>query len=95
MAKVFIPTLLRPQVGGQAQLEIDGDTVRQVIDHLDALYPGLRDRLLRPNISIAIDGDVVPHPLSEPVSPSTEIHFVTAIAGGAVQSLGDCGDDVR
>ena len=82
MAKIFIPTLLRPLADGRAELEVEGATVRQVIDNLDALYPGLKDRLLRPTISIALDGEVVPHALAEPVSPSTEIHFVTAIAGG-------------
>ena len=82
MAKVFIPTLLRPLTDGRAELEVDGATVRQVIDNLGLLYPGLKDRLLRPTISIALDGEVIPHPLAEPVSPSTEIHFVTAIAGG-------------
>ena len=82
MAKVFIPTLLRPLADGRAELQIEGATVRQIIDNLDALHPGLKQRLLRPNISIALDGEVIPHPLAEPVSASTEIHFVTAIAGG-------------
>jgi molybdopterin synthase sulfur carrier subunit len=82
LAKVFIPTLLRPATDGRAELEIEGATVRQIIENLDALYPGLKDRLLRPNVSIAVDGEIIPHPLAEPVSPTSEVHFLTAIRGG-------------
>lgn len=87
MARVFIPSLLQPLTGGEAEVEAEGSDVRALIDALDAKYPGLRDRLtdgarLRQNISVAVDGEVSPMGLLEPVTPSSEVHFLAAIKGG-------------
>jgi hypothetical protein len=38
---------------------------------------------LRPNISVAVDGEISPLGVLELVAPSSEVHFVTAIKGGA------------
>ncbi len=88
MPRVFIPALLREFSGGRAEFTIEGSTVRQVIDKLDRECPGVRERLiegdrLRPNVSVAIDGEVTPLALLEMVAPDSEIHFVVAISGGA------------
>ena len=87
MPTVYIPTLLQAVTGGKSAIEVAGATVRQVIDSLDQLYPGIRERLmdqgkLRPNISVAVDGEVTPMGLLEAVSPQSEVHFVAAIKGG-------------
>lgn len=88
MPTVYIPTLLRTLTGGRESVEVEGGTVRQVIDNLDRAWPGLRDRLLdegklRPNISVAVDGEVTPMGLIEAVGPASEVHFIAAIKGGA------------
>jgi molybdopterin converting factor small subunit len=88
LATVYIPTLLQPITGGRAWVEAEGATVRQVIDSLERSWPGIRERLmeqdrLRPNISVAVDGEVTPMGLFEPVGPSSEILFVPAIKGGS------------
>ena len=49
--------------GGVKQVDVDARNVRQVIDELDQLYPGMKDRLveenkIRPNLAVAIDGEV-------------------------------------
>ena len=87
MPKVYIPALLRNVTEGRAEIEVEGATVRQIIANLVTQYPGLQDRLLdngrlRPNISIAIDSEITPLGLMEAVSPSSEVHFITAIRGG-------------
>jgi molybdopterin synthase sulfur carrier subunit len=84
---VYIPTPLLSLTGGKSPLEVEGGTVREVIENLEQSWPGLRERLmaegrLRSNISVAVDGEVTPLGLLEPVSPSSEIHFVAAISGG-------------
>jgi molybdopterin synthase sulfur carrier subunit len=84
---VYIPTLLRTLTGGRASVEVEGGTVRQVIENLEQAWPGMRDRLLdegklRPNISVAVDGEVTPMGLIEAVGPSSEVHFIAAIKGG-------------
>ena len=87
MAIVYIPTLLQSLTGGKSSIEVEGATVRQVIDRLDQVCPGIRERLLdhdhlRPNISVAVDGEVTPMGLLEPVGPSSEVYFIAAIKGG-------------
>ncbi len=87
MATVYIPTLLQTLTGGQSSVEAGGATVREVIESLERAWPGLRERLmeegrLRPNISVAVDGEVSPLGLLEPVLPESEVHFVAAIRGG-------------
>jgi molybdopterin synthase sulfur carrier subunit len=84
---VYIPALLRTLTGGRASVEVEGTTVRQVIDNLEEAWPGVRDRLLddgrlRPNISVAVDGEVSPMGLIEAVGPASEVHFIAAIKGG-------------
>ena len=87
MAKVFIPTMLQSMTGGVKQVDLEARTVRQVVDRLDELYPGMKDRLvedgsIRPNLAVAIDGEVARMGLLEKVGDSTEVHFVPAVGGG-------------
>jgi len=61
--------------------------VREVLDKLEKMWPGVRERLadgdrLRPGISVAVDGVISPIGLLEAVSAQSEVHFVAAISGG-------------
>jgi molybdopterin synthase sulfur carrier subunit len=47
--QVQIPTPLRPLVGGQAQLELEAETVGGLIEALGTQHAGLRERLLEPS----------------------------------------------
>ena len=87
MATVYLPTLLRPLAGGRDSVQVEGKTVRQIIDNLEKEHPGIKERLvendrLKPNISVAVDNEILPLGLIEPVNPDSEIHFVQAITGG-------------
>ena len=87
LSTVYIPTLLQTLTGGRSSVEVEGATVGQVIDNLERAWPGIRERLLdpgglRPNISVAVDGEITPMGLLEPVGPSSEVHFIAAIKGG-------------
>ena len=87
MAKVFIPTMLQTLTGGVKQTECEGRNVRQIIEGLEAQYPGIKDRLvedgeIRSNLAVAIDGDVARMGMLERVSETSEVHFVPAIGGG-------------
>ncbi len=95
MPTVYIPTLLQPLTGGKAFVEVEGATVSQAIDSLERSCPGLRDRLvedgrLRSNLAVAVDGEITPDGLLESVEPSSEIHFIAAIKGGALLLLALC-----
>lgn len=85
MPTVFIPHALRSFADGQESVEVTGTTVREAVNNLD---PALRAELLdgtklKPNLAVAVDGAVAPMGLLERVEPTSEIHFVAAIAGGA------------
>ena len=73
---------------GKGQIPTNGQTVRQVIDYLDAHYPGFKTRIcneqdqIRPEIAIAVDGEVVTSGLRTRVSNFSEVHFLPALAGG-------------
>jgi len=73
--------------GGEQKLVIEGTNLRQVIDNLDSQYTGFKDRLvndgkLKPNISVAVDGEITPLGMIQKVATDSEIHFLPAISGG-------------
>ena len=87
MPTVFIPTMLQTVTGGVKQVTIEGSNVRQIVDGLESLYPGIKERLveagrMRPNVSVSIDGEIGRMGLIEKVSQDSEVHFVPAIGGG-------------
>ena len=87
MATVWIPAPLRDLTGGRETVTAAGSNVRQVIDALDKTFPGIKARLcdangLRPGVSVAVDTHVSPLGLLQPVSDTSEVHFLPAIAGG-------------
>ena len=84
---VFVPTMLQTMTNGVKKIDMEADNVRQVIDRLETLYPGLKDRLIesgqiRSNLAVAIDGEVARMGLLEKIGEAREIHFVPAIGGG-------------
>ena len=87
MATVFIPSLMQKLTGGQQQVEVSGSSVREIINNLEEEYPGIKDRLMdkfriKPNISVAVDGEVTPIGILEKVGEESEVHFLPAIGGG-------------
>lgn len=87
MATVFIPSLLQPATNGAAQVEIDAGSVGELVAALEARFPALAGRLagdgaLKPNLAVAIDGEVSPLGLRARLQPNSEVHFVAAIKGG-------------
>jgi molybdopterin synthase sulfur carrier subunit len=88
LATVFIPTMLQPLTGGVKQVQVPGGNVRQVVDGLERLYPGIKARLvaeghLLPNLAVSVDGEVATLGLREKVGEASEVHFVPAIGGGS------------
>ena len=53
MTKVRIPPTLRAEVGGERELDGEGETVREVLEDLAARYPALEAQLFE-------DGDLAP-----------------------------------
>ncbi len=73
---------------GKHRVQIEGSTVRQIVNNLDVAFPGMKERLveknqIKSNISVAVDGVVSPIGMLEKVEENSEVHFLPAIGGGA------------
>ena len=87
MATVYIPSLMQKLSDGQSKVEIEGASVRQIVNNLDAEFPGFKERLvedgrIKGNISVAIDGEITPLGMLEKVGENSEVHFLPALGGG-------------
>ncbi len=94
LASVRIPPILRPEAGGNRMVEVDGATVREVIDTLIATYPSLRERLLDGDelpqfLNVFIDGTDVRllSGLDTEVGEGATVILLPAVAGGAGSHL--------
>lgn len=87
MARVFIPPMLRRLTGGANVADVPGQTLAEVIDQLEARFPGVRARIcdgddIRPELSVSIGDTIVSRGLAEPVDAEAEVHFLPALGGG-------------
>jgi sulfur-carrier protein len=87
---VKIPTQLRPAAGGIAEAEVDGATVREVLDGLLERFEELRARIynddgsLRRFVNVYLAGEDIRFldGLSTPVADGAELTILPAVAGG-------------
>jgi molybdopterin converting factor small subunit len=88
MPVVHVPAALRGLSGEQAQVEVEGTTLRQVFRALEDEWPDLAARIvedgrLRTDIAVAIDGSILEGGgLVQPVRADAEIYLVPPIGGG-------------
>ena len=87
MATVFIPASLRRLCGDRHAVEVEGATLRQVIERLDRECPGIRDLIveegmLRPGIQLAVDGETAQAGLLRSVPADAEVQILPAMSGG-------------
>lgn len=91
MSVVRIPPVLRTSTGGQKQVVVAGDTVREVIGGLVAAYPGLAPQLLAGDgdlnrfVNVFLNDTDVRHlqALDTPVGERDTVLLLPAMAGGA------------
>lgn len=90
MSVVFIPSVLRANVGGAKSVEIDGASIRGVVDALVARHPALKGQLLTEEgdlnrfVNVYVNGQDVRYlaGLDTPVAPDDEVRLLPAMAGG-------------
>ena len=80
--------MLQTLTEGVKQVDMEANSVLQVIDRLEDLYPGMKARLVESgqilsNLAVAVDGEVARMGILEKIGDAREIHFVPAIGGGS------------
>lgn len=90
MPEVWLPPRLQRLAGGRQQVQVEGTTVRQIVDNLERAFPGIKmelydeeEDILMPGMSVIIDGETSQLGLLEQVRPDSEVHFLPALGGGA------------
>jgi molybdopterin synthase sulfur carrier subunit len=85
--KVSIPTPLRSYTTGEAQVEAEGATLRQLLDDLDRRHPGLKFRVvdeqgrLRKHMRVFLNRSVATD-LDQAVKAGDEVTLMQALSGG-------------
>jgi molybdopterin converting factor small subunit len=90
VSTVFIPSVLRANVGGVKSIEIEGDSIRAVVSGLVAQHPSLSGQLMAENgdlnrfVNVYVNGKDVRYlaGLDTPVAPTDEVRLLPAMAGG-------------
>jgi molybdopterin converting factor small subunit len=87
MATVWIPALLRNLTGQRESVTASGATLGDVIESLEAQFPGIKTRLVqgdavRPGIAVVIDTQVSREGLTATVAEDSEVHFIPSVSGG-------------
>ena len=90
---VRVPTILRTYTGGESDVSVevgDGATLFDVVQALDAGYPGIAGRVLdgtgqiRRFVNVYVDDDDVRFAsgLGTPTPDGTKVSIIPAVAGG-------------
>lgn len=91
MPLVYIPPLLKSLTNGQEIVEVSGTNVREVIQAVEAIYPGFAARIcdgdglrsgLRSGLAVTVGTKLATNGLREVVDADSEVHFLPAISGG-------------
>ena len=87
--KVQIPTPMREQAGGKAEVDVTGATVKAALDDLLRQYPGLATKLfeggkLRPYVNVFVNDEDIRYldELDTAVKDGVIVALIPAVAGG-------------
>ena len=87
---VRVPTILRTYTGGESEVSADGATLAEVLESLDASYPGIRGRILddqgsiRRFVNVYVGNDDVRflESLETSTPEGAQVSVIPAVAGG-------------
>jgi molybdopterin synthase sulfur carrier subunit len=87
---VLIPTPLQKLTNGNAEVKADGSTVGDIVNALEAQFPGIKERLcdgtgkLRRFVNVYLNNEDIRFEQNEetPVKDGDELSIIPAIAGG-------------
>lgn len=87
--KVRIPSPLKPLTGGKAEVEAEAKTVAELVEALEAQFPGIKERLteggkLRRAVNVFVNGEDIRSLQGEETTlkDGDEVSIIPAVAGG-------------
>lgn len=91
MVKVHLPSMLRPNADGAAEVEVAGATLGAALDELGQRFPALERRLrdesgsLRRYVNFYVDGEECRRlqGVDTPLAAAAEVMIIPSVAGGA------------
>ena len=90
MAEVILPNLLRQHAGGQRSVKVEGATIGEVLETLQAQYPGMSGQLVTADgqlhrfVNVYVNDDDVRYmdKLDTKVRTGDIVSILPAVAGG-------------
>jgi molybdopterin converting factor small subunit len=90
-ALLRIPTVLRPAMGGESTLSVEGSTIGAILFQVTERYPDVKGQLLNDDgtlhrfLNVYVNDDDVRYlgGVDAPVTDRDEITLLPAVAGGA------------
>ena len=87
---VKLPTILRKHAGGQARVEADGATLRELLEDLETRYPGITKNVVTDDgglhrfINVYVNDEDVRYlgSLETEVADGDTVSILPAVAGG-------------
>jgi molybdopterin converting factor small subunit len=87
---VRVPTILRPYTDGSAEVSVEGTTLTEVLQALEAAHPGIRARVLDDdgalrrfvNVYVGEEDVRFTEGLDTPTPAGATVSIIPAVAGG-------------
>jgi molybdopterin converting factor small subunit len=87
MSVIRIPPTLRTETGGEREVIVEGQTVRDLLDDLTARFPGLNGQLQYANVYVGGEDIRTREGYETPVTESDTVILLPAMAGGQGEGL--------
>jgi sulfur-carrier protein len=87
MSVIRIPPTLRAETGGEREVIVQGQTVRDLLDDLTARFPGLNGQLQYANVYVGGEDIRTREGYETPVAESDTVILLPAMAGGQGEGL--------
>ena len=81
MARIVLTGNLQLHTEGVKELELDVNTIRQLMRQLTTRYPGLPADL-EDEVAVSIDGTIYQDDWFAEIAPDSEVHLLPKIVGG-------------
>lgn len=85
--RIHIHSMIRSYTGNRGTLDIEGTTLRELLDNMERAHPGIRFRIIdeqdriRQHVNIFVGKDKV-HTIDVPLAGADAVHVLASLSGG-------------